>query len=219
MKIEKMDAFFEARVDGYDAHMLNNIDGAGEFYPFTAAQLPGLPGANILDLGCGTGLELQWLFQKNPTAAVTGIDLTKGMLGALRKKYPDKALNLICGSYFEVPFGEDVFDASVSVESLHHFTVEEKLPLYTKLCKALKPEGYFILTDYFALSDEEESFHRGELLRLKMELGIADNEFYHYDTPLTVAHECEALQKAGFAAVEILKNWGATYTLKAIKEE
>ena len=219
MKIEKMDAFFEARVDGYDAHMLNNIDGAGEFYPFTAAQLPGLPGANILDLGCGTGLELQWLFQKNPTAAVTGIDLTKGMLEALRKKYPDKALNLICGSYFEVPFGEDVFDASVSVESLHHFTVEEKLPLYTKLCKALKPEGYFILTDYFALSDEEESFHRGELLRLKMELGIADNEFYHYDTPLTVAHECEALQKAGFAAVEILKNWGATYTLKAIKEE
>ena len=37
------------------------------------------------------------------------------------------------------------FDAAVSVESLHHFTKEEKIPLYDKLRKALKPGGYFIL--------------------------------------------------------------------------
>lgn len=219
MKIEKMDAFFEARVDGYEEHMLTNIQSAEEFYPFTAEQLLVLPGANILDLGCGTGLELRWYFRRNPTAVVTGIDLTEGMLAVLKAKYPDKDLNLICGSYFDVPFGEDVFDAAVSVESLHHFTMEEKLPLYAKLHKALKPGGYFILTDYFALSDEEEKFHREELLRLKAELGIRDNEFYHYDTPLTVEHEREALENAGFSPVEILKNWGATYTIKASKGE
>ena len=81
----------------------------------------------------------------------------------------------------------------------------------------MKPEGYFILTDYFAFSDEEERFHHSELLRLKKEQGIADEAFYHYDTPLTVKHETEALLEAGFSYVEVLKNWGATHTIKAVR--
>ena len=213
--LEKMDAFFEARLDGYEEHMLNNIESANEFYPFTAACLPDLPDSNILDLGCGTGLELNWYFRRNPTAKVTGIDLSEGMLAAFHEKFPDRDLSLICGSYFDIPFGDSVFDAAVSVESLHHFTKEEKIPLYSKLYKALKPSGYFILTDYFSLSDEEEQAHRQELYRLKTLQGISDNDFYHYDTPLTVAHETEALLAAGFSSVEILNHWGATYTLRA----
>ena len=54
-------------------------------------------------------------------------------------------------------------------------------------------------------------------LALHCAIGILDNEFYHYDTPLTVAHETEALLEAGFSSVEVLKNWGATYTVKATK--
>lgn len=214
--LEKMGAFFEARLDGYDEHMLTNIESAREFYPFTARQLPMEPGARILDLGCGTGLELAEYFALNPGAKVTGIDLASGMLRALGEKFPGKDITLICGSYFDVPFGEG-FDGAVSVESLHHFTKEEKIPLYRKLRNALKPGGFFILTDYFSLSDEEERWHRAELLRLKAEQGITDGEFYHYDTPLTVAHETEALLAAGFSAVEVLDSWGPTFTLKAKK--
>jgi len=42
-----------------------------------------------------------------------------------------------------------------------------------------------------------------------------DDGFYHYDTPLTVPHETETLLEAGFSEVEILNNWGHTYTLRA----
>lgn len=215
--LEKMDAFFEARLDGYDAHMLETIEGAPEFYPFTTKLLPTAPGSEVLDLGCGTGLELQWYFTFNPQARVTGIDLSEGMLDALQAKFPDKDLTLIQGSYFDLPFCEGRFDGAVSVESLHHFTQAEKLPLYAKLHRALKEDGYFILTDYFAETEEQERFFRGELLRLKAEQGITDGEFYHYDTPLTLAHEIQALTDAGFSRVEILARWGATYTLKACK--
>ena len=52
---------------------------------------------------------------------------------------------------------------------------------------------------------------------MKAEQGIADDAFYHYDTPLTVKHETEVLLQAGFSSVEVLKNWGATYTIKAVK--
>ena len=215
--LEKMDDFFTARVDGYDEHMKSNIEGASKFYNFTAALLPMEKDKSILDLGCGTGLELEELFQMNPYAKVTGIDLTEAMLEMLKAKFPDKDITTVCGSYFEVPFGEEVFDAAVSVESLHHFTKEQKLPLYKKLNKALKPGGYFILTDYFAESEEEEVFYGQELLRIRKEQELPDGVFYHYDTPLTVEHEKEALLEAGFTRVEVLNNWESTSTLRAIK--
>ena len=215
--LEKMADFFENRLDGYDKHMMANIEAADEFYPFTAKRLPTTENCHILDLGCGTGLELQEYYLQNPSAKVTGIDLSQGMLAELKRKFVGKDITLILGSYFDVPFGENVFDAAVSVESLHHFTKEEKIALYSKLHTALKDKGYFILTDYFSLSDEEEQLHRQNLLALKAEQGITDDEFYHYDTPLTVKHESEALIEAGFASVELLNNWGATYTIKAVK--
>ena len=197
--LEKMGEFFDKRLVGYDAHMLNDIESAQEFYPFTAFCLPEAGEIRILDLGCGTGLELEEYFKRNPDAKVTGIDLAPGMLNALKEKFPDKDMELVLGSYFDVPFGENRFDAAVSVESLHHFTKEEKISLYRKLHAALKNEGYFILTDYFADTNEREKEFRSELVRLKREQGIDDGEFYHFDTPLTVEHESEALIEAGFA--------------------
>ena len=215
--LEKMSDFFEARLAGYDEHMMTNIESATEFYPFTAKMLPDIENSSILDLGCGTGLELEEYYLRCPTAKVTGIDLSQAMLSALREKFSDKDIALIVGSYFDVPLGEETFEAAVSVESLHHFTKEEKVRLYAKLHSALKENGYFILTDYFSLSDEEEMMHRQNLILLKKEQGITDDEFYHYDTPLTVEHESDVLIEAGFSSVQVVNHWGATYTIKAVK--
>ena len=215
--LEKMNDFFTARVDGYDEHMKSNIEGASDFYRYTAEMLPNDAGAKVLDLGCGTGLELEEFFKANPNASVTGIDLTKAMLDELKKKFPEKDLDLICGSYFEEPFGEKAYDAAVSVESLHHFNKEKKLGLYNKLHGSLKDNGYFILTDYFAESEELEAEYFYNLEEIKRNEGLSEDEFYHYDTPLTVEHEIEVLKEAGFSKVEKKKQWENTYTLKAIR--
>lgn len=213
--LERMEVFFENRLSGYDEHMLNTIEGANEFYKFTAAQLPIEPESEILDLGCGTGLELEEYFLLNPEAHVTGIDLSDAMLKALAAKFPEKRLHLICGSYFDVPLGHDKYDSAVSVESLHHFTAECKFSLYLKLHQALKSNGYFVLTDYFAESDVLEREYFENFAMLKQKQGITDNAFYHYDTPLTVEHEMAILKDAGFSDVKVLRNWGATYTVMA----
>ena len=215
--LEKMSEFFEKRLARYDEHMLTGIEGAAEFYPFTAAQLPRKPKAEILDLGCGTGLELEAYFPLNPSAYVTGIDLSQGMLDALARKFPDQGMKLICGSYFEVELGMVQYDAAVSVESLHHFTAEYKLTLYRKLWLALKEGGHFVLTDYFAESPAQEKEYFETLQRLKQEQGIEDHAFYHYDTPLTVEHEMSILRQAGFSDVRELKKWVQTYTITAKK--
>ena len=215
--LEKMDEFFSNRLEEYEVHQLNAIDGAREFYPFTASLFPMQNEATVLDLGCGTGLELEYYFELNPTAKITGIDLSEDMLTALKEKFSGKAITVIHGSYFDVAFEKNRYDAAVSVESLHHFTKDAKTSLYKKIFQALATDGFFILTDYFAQTEKEENFFRQELLRLKAEQGISDNEFYHYDTPLTAAHEMQALQEAGFSQIKILAQWGATCIIKAVK--
>lgn len=215
MTLERMDDFFAARLDGYDEHMMSEIEGAQAFYPYTASLLPLKSGTKVLDLGCGTGLELEFYFRLNRDASVVGIDLSADMLEALQRKFSDKRMELIQGSYFDVPLGESCFDAAVSVESLHHFTAAQKLPFYGKLNKALTENGYFVLTDYFAESEALEQFYFSELERLKKEQGLEPDAFYHYDTPLTVEHEMEVLKRAGFSEVRIMGKWGATYTLFA----
>lgn len=215
--LEKMQDFFEKRLAGYEEHMLENIEGASDFYQFTAGQLPLKKNSKILDLGCGTGLELEEYFRRNPDAHITGIDLSSAMLKQLEKKFPHRNLRLINGSYFDVSFDDKTYNAVVSVESLHHFTEEQKLMLYQKVLHALTDDGYFILTDYFAESDELEKAYFENLEQLKKEQGIMDNESYHYDTPLTTAHEISILKAAGFSGAEILKSWGATYTIRAVR--
>lgn len=215
MKLERMDEFFAARVNGYDEHMRTTIEGASDFYAYTASLLPMGSGTRVLDLGCGTGLELEEYFRFNPDADVTGIDLSEAMLNALKEKLPDRKISLIQGSYFDVPLGEKEYDAAVSVESLHHFPAEQKEALYRKLHAALKDDGCFVLTDYFAESEELEKAYFQNLKRLKEEQGLSEGEFFHYDTPLTVEHEAQVLRQAGFSNVQILKEWGTTFTLLA----
>ena len=218
MKLEKMDDFFAVRIDGYDEHMKRNIEGASGFYAYTASLLPSADGSRVLDLGCGTGLELEEYFTLNPGAAVTGIDLSEAMLNALKAKFPEKNLTLIRASYFDVPFVSGAYDAAVSVESLHHFPAALKASLYGKLHAALAEKGVFVLTDYFAESEEMEKEYFENLAALKKEQGLPDDVFYHYDTPLTVEHETDILRQAGFRDVRIMQQWGeSTYTLLACK--
>ena len=218
IRLEKMDDFFAARVEGYDDHMRTNIEGSSQFYAYTASLLPQEPDSRVLDLGCGTGLELEEYFAMNPSAKVTGIDLSTDMLNALKAKFPGKHLTLIHASYFEEPLGTQMYDAAVSVESLHHFSSEMKLSLYEKLYTALKDSGVFVLTDYFAESEELEKEYFQNLAELKREQGLSDDSFYHYDTPLLVDHEIYILRRAGFSDVRIMKQWSeSTYTVLSNK--
>ena len=215
--LEPMDAFFSTRLNGYEEHMLRDIAGASEFYPFTASLLPSGSGCRILDLGCGTGLELDYYFQAGGTAAVTCIDVSKEMLDVLVSKFQGKSIQTFHASYLDVPLGESLYDAAVSVESLHHFPEETKHSFYMKLRSALKDRGIFVLTDYFASSEEEEISMAEETLKLRAEQGIPPETLIHADIPFTVQHEISVLLESGFSSAGVLRSWGSTSVILAEK--
>lgn len=202
MVIENMRDFFTARVDGYDEHMLNEVEGCKEGYMKMAELLPKNT-TELLDLGCGTGLELDEIFKKQPNIHVTGIDLTPAMLDRLRKKHPDKKMTLINASYFDVELGIEKFDAAISFQTMHHFSHADKLKLYSRICDALKYGGKYIECDYMVLDQKEEDFYYSENERIRREQGIPDGEFYHYDTPCTVDNQLKLMHKAGFKTAGI----------------
>lgn len=214
MQLEEMAAFFEKRLDGYEEHMRKNIAFAQDFYPETARVLPLKAGMHLLDLGCGTGLELDEIYRICPSVHTTGIDLCLPMLEALKQKPYAHQLHLIHGSYFDVPFPENYFDAAVSVESLHHFTPERKLPLYEKIYTSLNKDGIYVETDYVATDTAEERFYFSEYARLSQNAQPGD---FHYDTPLTPEHTMTLLKQAGFESVSLYKQYENTAVIVAKK--
>lgn len=216
--LEEMSSFFNQRADIYDSHMLDDLS-LSEFYSELEKCLDAKNGpVQILDLGCGTGLELESVFRLYNHAKVTAIDISEKMLDKLKERFIDKLdnLSIICGSYFDVDFGAGVFDAALSTYSLHHFSPGKKLELYKKIYQSIKPGGRFINGDYTVNDLEKEKFYNEESIRLRKEKGVEDG-FYHYDTPLAIETEISLLKEAGFSSVLIQKQWENTTILVCCK--
>lgn len=195
--LEGMSDFFTARVGDYEAHMA--------IWAAAYARMAELVPAGcrtLLDVGCGTGLELDAIYARLPQVRVTGVDLCEAMLAQLARKHADRQPVLLCADYFEADLGECAFDAAVSFETLHHFTQEKKQTVFEKICRALRPGGVYIEADYIACCAEEEALLFAECARRRARDGIAAERFVHFDTPLTLEHETQALRAAGFARIE-----------------
>jgi len=212
--LEEMSAFFDIRANTYDSHMIDDL-GLDEFYEAITVCVD-TPINHLLDLGCGTGLELERLFAKFPDMEVTGIDMSGEMLNRLKEKFPDKKLRLVCGSYFDVGF-DGMYDCVLSTYSLHHFSEESKLALYKKIHAAVKPGSVFIFGDYTVATLERQQ----ELLLIndvkRREQGIEDGAFYHFDTPFTAETEIRLMKSAGFVSADIIKQWDNTSIIIARK--
>jgi len=226
---ELMAEFFDRRVDGYDEHMQEILPAFDEFYSSVAEQIraTGEP-SSILDLGCGTGLELDFIFARAPNARVTAVDLSSEMLARLRARlertWYGPRMEIVQGSYLTMPFPAGGFDYVVSVQTMHHFTPDVKLGLYTRIAHALKAGGMYIEGDYVVPPDEERSLlarYAETVKSLRANGTIGEGELvdgkYHIDIPLSVQSQVAILRQAGFADAEVVFEQGAAAVFRAVK--
>lgn len=200
---EAMASFFDVRAEGYDAHMRHNCD-LDRLYGAVAAQLPEThePIA-ILDLGCGTGMELHSVFRRAPNARITCIDVSAGMLDILRRNYAERAAQIttVQGSYADWAYPQQAFDCALSTYSLHHFLPERKTDIYRDILGTLKSGGCYIEADYMVREAQMEEALQ-EYHRRMAQLG-GDSGDYHIDIPFTPEVQRGLLRDAGFVSVEI----------------
>lgn len=210
---EEMAAFFENRLDGYEDVHLGNW---GELYAHIADFFDGGL-ETLLDIGCGTGLELEALYRRFPDVHVTGIDLSGAMLAKAREKFRDKNFQAIEADYFVHSFPAEAFEAALSFETLHHFPYEKKGKIYEKLFCTLKDGGYYMECDYVACCQEEEDLCRERCRRARARSSLPEDVFIHIDTPLTMEHQLELMKSAGFQDVKVLHQNGGTVLFRAEK--
>jgi len=196
---EEMAAFFDLRVADYERQMAQRVEDFAAFYESVAEAIPDTRNApRVLDLGVGTGLELDRLFVRCPNARVTGIDISSGMLDALSDKPWAERVRRVHGSFLEIDLGEARYDHAVSVMALHHWLPHVKLDLYRQIRRALVVGGTFAYADYVASEAESADY-----LATYEAAGHDDRHRLHIDLPLHLDVELSLLREAGFVDVRI----------------
>lgn len=206
---ERMDDFFNDRVDGYDDHM-KGIDNSDEFYSAIPSPIAStIKPIKLLDLGCGTGLELKGIFEKAPNAHITCIDIATGMLDELKRKYSSRSnqLSIIVGSYLDVSFSGNEFDYVLAVQTMHHWQKDVKVKLYRKIWKSLKPEGLYIEADY-VVDAQEEKERLNKYISLQKSGALTEGEIYHIDIPFSAETQRRLLGTAGFSRIDVIYEKG-----------
>jgi tRNA (cmo5U34)-methyltransferase len=108
-----------------------------------------------IDLGCGTGTIAKLLKESFPLATIHCVDIAENMIGAAKQK-----LSAYSGITFEKADLSnysfiDSYDVILSSLALHHLlTDDDKRNFYTKVYKALNPNGVFYNADNVIGSNE-----------------------------------------------------------------
>lgn len=101
------------------------------------------PNERILDLGCGMGRLAYPITQLG--AEVTGIDISEYGIEQAKQRYRDIGnLEFICMNALEMDYTEE-FDKIICYHFLEHLTSAEARMLLSKIYKALRRGGLFVL--------------------------------------------------------------------------
>jgi ubiquinone/menaquinone biosynthesis C-methylase UbiE len=94
---------------------------------------------NVLDIGCGTGLNLKWLEKFVETSAIKGLDYEKTALDFCRQRGKNF---LTQGSATDLPFADETFDLVTSFDVLVQlFGERSDERAITEMFRVLKPNG------------------------------------------------------------------------------
>ncbi|MGZ7048011.1 MAG: class I SAM-dependent methyltransferase [Methanobacterium sp.] len=165
---------------------------------------------NILDLGAGTGLLTQYLFERYPYSKFTLIDLSEEMLKLAKKRFKgNNHFKYVLEDYLNYDYN-DSYDIIVSSLSIHHLKDEDKKKMYKRIYKILNTDGIFLNADQVIGSTPniEESYQKNWIEKIKENNFTGPEkdtavERMKFDDPATLENNFKWLRNCGFKDVDI----------------
>ena len=184
------------------------------------SELPqGFVPANILDLGCGNGNVTAITRVVFPAAHYHLVDASSEMLETCRLRFNDSEIKYENALFQELDLPDDSYDLVLAGFSFHHLEGTEKLDLFHKLNKAIRPGGALACADLFVDKDSPEheallaQWHDFSLAsgRTEEDWAWLLDHYDKYDRPNAFETQLVWLNKAGFDPVRLTWNdghWG-----------
>ncbi len=116
---------------------------------------------DVLDIGCGTGVNLQEIVKHPQEFNLYGMDISQTMLGQAVEKMSKtgRPTCLFLGSAFSLPLADSMFDVVFATRFIHQFSHEDKKAIHSELLRVVKPGGIVIVEYYeFSVADWFENY-------------------------------------------------------------
>lgn len=132
-------------------------------------------GGEILDVGCGKGVQTMALARLCPSCRITATDIHQPFLDALDEKIAaggfSGRIKTVCASMDDLPFGEESFDI-IWAEGCSFIMGFENAVRYWK--KFLKPGGYMMISDLFWFTENPSAETREFFAEIDPSMMIED---------------------------------------------
>ena len=105
----------------------------------------------ILEVGCGTGLTLDFLRRSSKNYTLFGLDVSETMIvqAAAKAEGASTRPRLSLGDADKLPFGPGSFDVVLSTRFIHQFSHETKQKLWNEFRRVARPDG-LVITEFYA---------------------------------------------------------------------
>ena len=134
-----MSKFSQSKFAAWLQYIISRRREESGLYAEIAGYLP-LDGAErVLDIGTGTGLQLQVIHQLHPAVELFGIDLSGAAVDAARKALGDLKVDLKVGSIEKTAYPEGFFDVITCNSSMSYWN--NTLVRFNEIYRILKPGG------------------------------------------------------------------------------
>ncbi len=121
---------------------------------------------DVLELGCGPGRALEMISAGQPSAHVTGLDLSPFMLErAARRNRSTGQIDLIHADGAALPWASPAFDAVVAVHYFGHLPEPARPAAFAEARRALTPNGRLYVVDHAWHGESLEGFERASRSR------------------------------------------------------
>ncbi len=132
-------------------------------------------GKDILEVGCGRGGGLSYIYRYFSPNSLTGVDLNRKAINFCNKKYSAERIIFLQANAQKLNFQKDSFDVVINVESSHRYS--QKDIFLDEVYRVLKPNGFFLFADFGNKIEIEKlntQFEKSNFQLVKFE-NITDN--------------------------------------------